>query len=41
MKLDRTDTLADQLGWLRDAGFADVGHWFEHGMFTVFGGVRR
>ncbi len=41
MKLDRTDTIADQLAWLRDAAFADVACWFERGMFAVFGGVRR
>jgi tRNA (cmo5U34)-methyltransferase len=40
MRLDRTDTLEDQLVWLRDAGFRDVGCFFQHYMFAVFGGFK-
>lgn len=40
MQLDRTDTLEDQLSWLRDAGFRDVGCFFQHYMFAVFGGFK-
>ncbi len=40
MGLDRTDTLEDQLAWLRDAGFRDVGCFFQHYMFAVFGGFK-
>ena len=39
MKADRTATLEDQLGWLRDAGFSDVECPYEAGMFAVFGAV--
>ena len=40
MKLDRTDTLEDQLAWLREIGFCDVGCFFQHYMFAVFGGLK-
>jgi tRNA (cmo5U34)-methyltransferase len=40
MRLDRTDTLEDQLAWLRTAGFQDVGCFFQHYMFAVFGGFK-
>jgi tRNA (cmo5U34)-methyltransferase len=40
MKFDRTDTLENQLAWLRDAGFRDVGCFFQHYMFAVFGGFK-
>jgi tRNA (cmo5U34)-methyltransferase len=40
MQLDRTDPLEDQLVWLRDAGFRDVGCFFQHYMFAVFGGFK-
>lgn len=35
MRLDRCDTVADQLAWLRDAGFADARVVFEDGIFAV------
>jgi tRNA (cmo5U34)-methyltransferase len=40
MKFDRTDTLEDQLSWLEEAGFRDVGCFFQHYMFAVFGGFK-
>ncbi|HME71221.1 MAG TPA: class I SAM-dependent methyltransferase [Myxococcota bacterium] len=40
MRFDRTDTLEDQLVWLREAGFQDVGCFFQHYMFAVFGGFK-
>jgi len=40
MQLDRTDTLEDQLVWLRNAGFHDVGCFFQHYRFAVFGGFK-
>lgn len=39
MKADRPAPLADQLGWLREAGFKNVECTYESGMFAVFGGV--
>jgi tRNA (cmo5U34)-methyltransferase len=40
MRLDRTDTLEDQIVWLKDAGFCDVGCFFQHYWFAVFGGFK-
>ncbi|HTF36589.1 MAG TPA: methyltransferase domain-containing protein [Myxococcota bacterium] len=40
MEFDRTDPLEDQLIWLRDAGFRDVGCFFQHYRFAVFGGFK-
>jgi tRNA (cmo5U34)-methyltransferase len=40
MEFDRTDTLEAQLAWLKDAGFCDVGCYFQHYMFAVFGGFK-
>ena len=39
MEQDHPATLADQLAWLRDAGFGTVECRFENGMFAVFGGA--
>jgi tRNA (cmo5U34)-methyltransferase len=41
MRLDRCDTAADQLAWLREAGFADARVVFEDGMFAVMAGAKR
>jgi tRNA (cmo5U34)-methyltransferase len=40
MQFDQTDTLESQLAWLRDVGFHDVGCFFQHYMFAVFGGFK-
>ena len=40
MAHDRCATLADQLGWLREAGFADVDCAFKAWRFAVYSGVR-
>lgn len=40
MKADRLATLDDQLAWLRDAGFTDVGCAFRSGRFAVYAGRR-
>lgn len=37
-KHDRPSTLADQLRWLEEAGFADVDCAYKNGMFAVFSG---
>ena len=37
---DRPDTLDDQLGWLRDAGFVDVEVHFKWAEAAIFGGAR-
>ena len=38
---DRCATIADQLNWLRDAGFASVRCTFEQGRFAVLTGTRK
>ncbi|HUK37926.1 MAG TPA: class I SAM-dependent methyltransferase [Methanomicrobiales archaeon] len=38
--LDRMEKLSVQLGWLRDAGFRDVGTVYQNGCFTVFSGRK-
>jgi len=40
MELDQTDTLEAQLAWLTEAGLRDVGCFFQHYMFAVFGGFK-
>ena len=40
MDLDRNATIADQLGWLRDAGFHDPTIAFEQYFFVVYHGTR-
>ena len=40
MQADRLATLADQLAWLREAGFADVRCTFRSGRFAVYAGCR-
>ena len=40
MREDRPSTVADQLGWMREAGLSDVACPFRHGMFAVFRGSR-
>lgn len=38
---DRMSPLADQLEWLRQAGFREVNCWFKSYSFAVFSGVKR
>ncbi len=40
MREDRTAPLADQLAWLRAAGFDDVDCFYKHYRFAVFGGRK-
>lgn len=40
MTHDRPATLADQLGWLTDAGFCEVNCAYKNGMFVVYSGRR-
>ena len=40
MKFDRPATVAAQLRWLAEAGFASVDCAFKDGMFAVFGGYK-
>jgi tRNA (cmo5U34)-methyltransferase len=40
MREDRPSTLAEQLRWLREAGFRDVRCAFERAPFAVFAGTR-
>jgi tRNA (cmo5U34)-methyltransferase len=37
---DRCTTVADQLLWLREAGFADADCWFKDNRFAVMAGTR-
>jgi tRNA (cmo5U34)-methyltransferase len=37
---DRSATVADQLLWLREAGFADADCWFKDNRFAVMAGTR-
>ncbi|HZR19925.1 MAG TPA: class I SAM-dependent methyltransferase [Verrucomicrobiae bacterium] len=41
MRIDRCATVADQLNWLTQAGFADVDCFFRWFRFAVFGGWKR
>ena len=40
MKIDKTATLADQMAWLRDAGFRDVDCWYKHYRMAVYSGRK-
>jgi tRNA (cmo5U34)-methyltransferase len=40
MRADLTAPLETQLGWMRDAGFADVECWFKSWRFAVYSGHR-
>jgi tRNA (cmo5U34)-methyltransferase len=40
MKLDRTATLADQLRWMREAGFRDIDCTYQNLIFTVYSGRK-
>ncbi len=40
MKEDRMDPLADQLSWLREAGFDPAACWFQDYSFNVISAVR-
>lgn len=37
---DRCASVEDQLGWLREAGFADADCWFKDNRFAVMAGTR-
>jgi tRNA (cmo5U34)-methyltransferase len=37
---DRCSPVADQLGWMRDAGFADADCWYKDNCFAVFAGTK-
>ena len=41
MKEDRMDPLEDQLRWLEEAGFEDVGCWYQNWSFNVYSGRKR
>ncbi len=38
MREDRCASVEDQLGWMREAGFADADCWFKDGRFAVMAG---
>jgi tRNA (cmo5U34)-methyltransferase len=38
---DRRTPVAEQLAWLRDAGFDNVDCWYKHSSFAVMSGTRR
>lgn len=38
---DRCSPAADQLAWMREAGFADADCWYKEGRFAVMAGTRR
>lgn len=40
MREDKMSPLADQLQWLRDAGFAEVTCWYKNYSFVVFSGMK-
>jgi tRNA (cmo5U34)-methyltransferase len=40
-KEDRCAAMETQLGWMRDAGFADADCWWKNGMFAVMAGTKR
>jgi len=40
MKEDRMATLADQLSWLRQAGFTDISTWYRYYNFVVYSGSK-
>jgi tRNA (cmo5U34)-methyltransferase len=40
MKVDKTATLADQMAWLRAAGFKDVDCWYKYYRMAVYSGRK-
>lgn len=38
---DRCSPVEDQLGWMRDAGFADADCWYKQGRFAVMAGTKQ
>jgi tRNA (cmo5U34)-methyltransferase len=38
---DRCSPVADQLAWMRQAGFADADCWYKEGRFAVMSGTKR
>lgn len=40
MQADKCASVQDQLGWMRDAGFADADCWLKEGRFAVLSGTR-
>ena len=38
---DRCSSVADQLEWIREAGFADVDCWYKENRFAVLAGTKR
>jgi len=40
MREDRLAPLADQLQWLKDAGFSEVGCWYKNYSFVVYSGMK-
>ena len=40
MKEDRMSTLADQLGWMKQAGFTRVNCWYKYYNFVVYSGTK-
>lgn len=41
MQTDFCSSVEDQLGWMRDGGFADADCWFKEGRFAVLAGSRQ
>jgi tRNA (cmo5U34)-methyltransferase len=41
MREDRCASVEEQLGWMREAGFADADCWFKKGRFAVMSGSRQ
>ena len=39
-KEDRCSSVADQLGWMREAGFSDADCWYKDNRFAVMAGTR-
>ena len=38
---DRCVSVEQQIGWMREAGFADADCWYKEGRFAVMAGTRR
>lgn len=38
---DRCSPVADQLAWMREAGFADADCWYKEGRFAVMAGTKK
>jgi len=41
LKVDKTATLADQMAWLREAGFVEVECWYKWYRMAVYSGRKR